>query len=159
MKKIDLGQTITIFANIGVIGGLIFVGFQLRQDRVIARIESAIANNDSKISSLQLRAQNADVWVRGLAGDSLSGEETVIFDALAESYIQFFLSNFLRNRLVGSAENEDRWVREAAFDITSNPGLLAWWQRSSDRAEAVTPNNPWESAVNDAINRLKDVHE
>ncbi len=32
MKKIDLGQTITILANIGVIAGIIFLAFELRQN-------------------------------------------------------------------------------------------------------------------------------
>ena len=37
MKKIDLGQTITIFANLGVIGGLIFLAVEIRQNSDIAR--------------------------------------------------------------------------------------------------------------------------
>lgn len=159
MKKIDLGQMITIFANLGVIGGLFFVGFQLRQDRDIARIESAVANNDSRISSWQLQAQNADVWVRGLAGNSLDAEESVVFNAVAESHIQFYLSNYLRNLLIGSSENAERWVREAAFDIASSPGLMAWWQRRVDRAELVDPDGIWESAVNNEIVRLKEQSE
>jgi len=32
LKKIDLGQTITILANIGVIAGIIFLAFELRQN-------------------------------------------------------------------------------------------------------------------------------
>ena len=36
MKKIEFRQTITTVANLGVIGGLIFVGLQLMQDRQIA---------------------------------------------------------------------------------------------------------------------------
>ena len=30
MKKIDLGQTISILANIGVIGGILLLAFELR---------------------------------------------------------------------------------------------------------------------------------
>ena len=32
MKKIDLGQTITILANVGVIAGIVFLAFELRQN-------------------------------------------------------------------------------------------------------------------------------
>ena len=32
MKKINLGQTITIFANIGVIGGILLLAYELRQN-------------------------------------------------------------------------------------------------------------------------------
>jgi hypothetical protein len=35
MKNIDLGQTITILANIGVITGIVFLGFELRQNNQI----------------------------------------------------------------------------------------------------------------------------
>ena len=31
MKKLDLGQTITILANLGVIAGIVFLGLELRQ--------------------------------------------------------------------------------------------------------------------------------
>ena len=33
MKKIDLGQIITIIANVGVIAGIVFVAFEVRQTR------------------------------------------------------------------------------------------------------------------------------
>jgi len=32
MKKIDLGQTITILANVGVIAGIVFLGYEMRQN-------------------------------------------------------------------------------------------------------------------------------
>ena len=32
MKKIDLGQTITVLANLGVIASLVFLGLQVRQE-------------------------------------------------------------------------------------------------------------------------------
>ena len=32
MKKIDLGQTITILANVGVIAGIVFLGIEVRQN-------------------------------------------------------------------------------------------------------------------------------
>ncbi len=32
MKKIDLGQTITILANVGVVAGIVFLAVELRQN-------------------------------------------------------------------------------------------------------------------------------
>ena len=32
MKKIDLGQTINILANVGVIAGIVFLAFELQQN-------------------------------------------------------------------------------------------------------------------------------
>ena len=41
MKKIDLGQTITILANLGVIGGIVFLAFEIRQNTAQMRAEAA----------------------------------------------------------------------------------------------------------------------
>ncbi len=35
MKKIDLGQTITILANVGVIAGIVFLAVELRQNNTL----------------------------------------------------------------------------------------------------------------------------
>ena len=40
MKKIDLGQTIQILANVGVIAGIVFLGFEIRQNNVQLDIQS-----------------------------------------------------------------------------------------------------------------------
>ena len=37
MKKIDLGQTLTILANVGVIAGIVFLGYELRQNTLVLR--------------------------------------------------------------------------------------------------------------------------
>jgi len=155
MKKIDLGQAIGILANVGVIGGLIFVGFQLRQDRVIATMDSVAAISDQRLTSFQLQIESSDVWVRGLADDPLSVEEMAIFDALAAAHMQFYFGSYFRNVQVGTTENRNRWAREAAFDIVTNPGLSAWWQRKSERDANVGSAGGWESAVNNEISRFK----
>ncbi len=41
MKKIDLGQTITILAKLGVIGGIVFLAFEVRQNTAQMRAEAA----------------------------------------------------------------------------------------------------------------------
>ncbi len=40
MKKLDLGQIITILANVGVIAGIIFLGYEIRQGNQVARQEA-----------------------------------------------------------------------------------------------------------------------
>jgi len=160
MKKIDLGQTIGILANVGVIGGLIFVGFQLRQDREIATIDSiqSSMSMSMRVSSSQLLAENSDVWVRGLASDSLSAEESAVFDAIAEARDAFYFGNYTRNVRIGDADDRDRWVREAALDIVSSPGLMKWWE-SQVKRRAVTDLNGsvWQAAVNREIDRLRSL--
>ena len=158
MTKIDLGQAIGIVANVGVIGGLIFVGFQLRQDREIATIDSIQSSMSMRVSSFQLLVENSDLWVRGLANDSLSAEESVIFDALAEARDAYYFSNYTRNVRIGDTDDRDRWVREAALDIASSPGLMKWWQSQVERRAATDLNGSvWQTAVNSEIDRLRSV--
>ena len=40
MKKIDLGQTISILANLGVIAGIVFLGFETRQNNALLQQQS-----------------------------------------------------------------------------------------------------------------------
>ncbi len=47
MKKIDLGQTIAIFANLGVIASLIFVGVQVQQGATATRSATVLQLKDS----------------------------------------------------------------------------------------------------------------
>ena len=41
MKKIDLGQSITILANLGVIAGIVFLGYEMRQNTIAVRSAAA----------------------------------------------------------------------------------------------------------------------
>ena len=41
MKRFNLGQAITILANVGVIAGIVFLGVELRQNTTASRLEAA----------------------------------------------------------------------------------------------------------------------
>lgn len=85
--------------------------------------------------------------------------ESVIFNALAEAHFQFYFSGWLRNTRIGTPESAQRWVREATFDIVSNPGLSKWWQRASERAAKINLGGRWDSEVNNEIYRLEQQGE
>ena len=53
MKKIDLGQTITILANVGVIAGIVFLAIELRQNNELLGQQARIASNEQWIASLE----------------------------------------------------------------------------------------------------------
>jgi len=46
MKKIDLGQMMTILANLGVIGGIVFLGIELRQNNELMEAEARTTTGD-----------------------------------------------------------------------------------------------------------------
>jgi len=43
MKKIDLGQTITIFANAGAIAGIVCLALEIQQDDELLKDQSSYA--------------------------------------------------------------------------------------------------------------------
>jgi hypothetical protein len=57
MKKIDLGQTITILANVGVITGIAFLAAELRQNNEMMRAQT---RNDIAQSVIELLRDTAD---------------------------------------------------------------------------------------------------
>ena len=70
MKKLDLGQTITILANVGVIAGIIFLGVELQQNNELmsaqerfnrlAIVTEAWASwaEDGELTEIRVRASN-----------------------------------------------------------------------------------------------------
>ncbi len=47
MKKIDLGQTVTILANVGVIAGIVFLAVELQQNNELLRVEVELSRNET----------------------------------------------------------------------------------------------------------------
>ena len=61
MKKIDLGQAITVLANLGVIGGILLLAYELQQNNELMEAEArfnrlavATENNDSIFENAEL---------------------------------------------------------------------------------------------------------
>ena len=61
MKKIDLGQTIAIIANVGVIASLIFVGIQVQQGATATRSATVLQLKDSWVQLNLASATSADL--------------------------------------------------------------------------------------------------
>ena len=70
MKKIDLGQAISILANVGVIAGLVFLGAQLRQNNDLLGIELRSALMDRQTSMVDVVLSNSDVDLLDLMSQS-----------------------------------------------------------------------------------------
>lgn len=51
MRKIDIGQAITILANLGVIAGIVFLAIEIRQNSALMRIQISQARADAAMAS------------------------------------------------------------------------------------------------------------
>jgi hypothetical protein len=82
MKKIDVGQIISMLANIGVIAGIVFLGLELRQNATATRAQTRNALSSEVVgflSDVSTNPQFASVFRRGIAGEELTPDEEFQF--------------------------------------------------------------------------------
>jgi len=85
MKKMDLGQTITILANIGVIAGIAMLAVELRQNNEALGTQARLEREGVLRAGISRRLNNLGA-VRATAkarmGEALSPEEVILLDDL-----------------------------------------------------------------------------
>ncbi len=80
MKKIDLGRTISIFANVGVIAGILFLVVELQQNNDLLSAQARAARIELKTSfegSLYQNVELAEIIARAHANDELTEAEEI----------------------------------------------------------------------------------
>ena len=118
-----LNDWLQLLGFIGVIGGLVFVGLQLQQDREIASVASTEDARASMLTWAELVAENPAVWAKGLSGEELSEEQWVAFNALARALDMHYFASWNKAKRMDSETLANRFVREAAYDYYISPGL------------------------------------
>jgi hypothetical protein len=58
MKKIDIGQTVQIIANLGVIAGIVFLGIELQQNNALLGAQARTSRAQLRIDGLQALQSN-----------------------------------------------------------------------------------------------------
>jgi len=90
MKKIDIGQTVSILANIGVIAGIVFLGVELRQNNELLLAQANLARNNIRNNDVLLPATNPDVGkalLKYWSGETLTDYEELILARVARANI------------------------------------------------------------------------
>ena len=155
-----LSKLLQIGGMFGVIGGLVFVGLQLKQDRQIAATEVIGDAADRRMYWAELIGQHPEIWVRGLAGEKLTPEEAVLFDALATSW-ELSHYSYYNNSNELSVSPPARFVREWALELDTHPGLLEWWRAFQRRMDYTSPEeiSGWPVMVEEELSRLQDTRQ
>jgi len=130
MKKLDIGQTVTILANFGVIAGLVFLGAQLQQTNRIMRWEALNQRDDRRIEHNTAVYENEDLASALMRLDA--GEEVSPLD---EYRVSFYYSNmFIRwdstfqqiaEGILPESELRPEAVRRR---IDYSPGMAELWR-------------------------------
>ena len=93
MKKPDLGQTLAILANVGVVAGILLLVFELSQNREMMRAQTRNELSRGLTDVLSLSANNpllADVLVRANHGEELTPAEQMMFVNRSELVFRYW---------------------------------------------------------------------
>ena len=83
MKKIDIGRTVAIVANVGVIAGLLLLAFELQQNNEALGLQSRLERENALRQGLVRRLNNSDLIrasARAIEGEELSLEEKLLIE-------------------------------------------------------------------------------
>lgn len=141
MKKIDLGQTLTILANIGVIAGIVFLGMEIRQANRIALVtaEYELRNNFSSANDAILTNTELAEFVHQtmalnapLEGSDIEKARSWVFRnmnvwlAATFAYQNGIATETTFENILDNVRAELRVAR-------SNPDMLAMWRSGYER--------------------------
>ncbi len=122
MKKLDLGQTVSVLANVGVIAGIVFLGYELRQNNEAIRAQSDFNQHQVRLTALRTVAENpnglVDLWVTERDGGELTEADRIRLLFFAESALvdlEWQYRELNLGRL--SAEELDVSGWQASFDM------------------------------------------
>ena len=92
MNKIDLGHTLGILANFGVLLGILLLAYELNQNRQMmqAQIRNSVAETRVNLSALEASSPElTDVILKQNSGELLSAKETSNLHSLYEAYWRY----------------------------------------------------------------------
>ena len=84
MKRIEPEQIVTLIASVGVIGGMLLLAYELRQNNELMEAEARLNRVNMVIDAWRFAAENGDVTElreREKAGEELSGTDVRRIDA------------------------------------------------------------------------------
>ena len=135
MKKFDINQTIGIVANLSVLVGLVFVGFEVRQNTQESRAEGARSITES------VNVTNAGIYSDpGLAELILRGKQDISsldpvererFDRWTFSRLN--IAEYILDLEHGGVSDLNfQFVEAVVQDFNNSPGLRVWIREGAD---------------------------
>jgi len=132
MSRTRLKDSLEVLGMAAIIGSLIFVGLQIRQEQRIAVADTYGTVSDSALQLAELINGKADLWRRGLDGDELSPAEQIEFESIATSVESWFIMQWYRSRNLGSSSAETD-LRDFSMALHAHSGLRRYFAAKSDR--------------------------
>lgn len=138
MKKIDPGQVASVIANIGVIGGILLLAYELRQNNDLMEAEARFNRTAMAIDTWRFIAENPDLVElreKERQGEELSAADTRRVDATIMAIFVALEWTFVE-RPEGSSER-DQVVEVQRHNFANYPEFERVWQ---ERKAAFNPS-------------------
>lgn len=132
MKKIPLGNLLTVLANFGVIVGILLLVYELQQARDFARTEYIATNRLTFLETEKemMNPEVAAVWVKSVVEpSSLTFTEIRVMDAFLISLYNFWQQQWVlaREGFLDPVQLEDELADDARFYLGSTFARV-WWE-------------------------------
>ena len=135
MSKVDLGQTVSILANLGVITGIVFLAIQVRQNQAAldqaneldraAAVGAALDYYNDFRAMLAQDEQLNEIWSSPSTGRELTASETRRFIRVCQNWFWIQATMYERFALLG---DERRGIEGPAVNVRnalSDPQMRA----------------------------------
>ena len=134
MSMADISNLSQALAAIATVLGLLFVGYQIRQNTRATRAAAHHSVSDSLNELNRMFAESADltrIWLTGMQDrKALSAEDKWRFDSVMRAYMHVCETMFVQSEL-GSGDDSIRLAEEEGIrTVMASPGSREWWDEN-----------------------------
>jgi len=127
MTGAKFNEWLTLIANVAVVGGIVFLAIEIRQNNELLRSESRQALVSNDVTSLTANLENVDVFAKLTSKEELSAEDQL--------RLSFMYTLDLRNRefeyfqYVNGLLDEETWLAYRHVIVVNHSSDLgrSWW--------------------------------
>ena len=136
MKKLDLGQAVSILANVGVIAGIAFLAFEIRQNTLATQMQTAQSYTNEMNTADYFYLDHPDlmdITRKAIAGETLSRDEAGRIRIYFRNVFRVWQSAFYQYQ---NASLDNRFLVQMSDMITLilnvDPNAQSYWRRNRE---------------------------
>ena len=136
MKKIDLGQTIGLFANLGVLVGILLLVYELNQNREMMKAQTRHEMSQGIVDLLLTEATNPElnrILNRGLSGEEITGAELERLEIMMSAYFRYWEDVHYQYRAGLYDDSEFSRQKQSWANLLTSTSALEHWCGVRDR--------------------------
>ena len=126
MKSTGWRELAELIGILAIVASLIFVGFQLKQDRDVALAESMQSAESSYSESNAMIAEYADVWLKGRNDEELPDAEWVVMNRIVATLYRRARNTAVMRRDLDKPGTEP--IKDFAISLYENAGARRAWE-------------------------------